>query len=251
MAGGPDEGGAGDGAGTSRPVARTGAAWNGHDDAAVHGIFAAAKAAGATGASVRYGGVLCKVWFEPQGSDTEVADKVKEVQLATAQARLDELERRAAKSGAQKEGKQERRKAQKAKKAAAAEDKVAGKAEARGAEQQSSVMRAAKPWGELSAAERQKAIYCADVAAGLLRTQLVSRMENKMEKMLRLPDGATREVCLPADSVGYEMSAEQLGSTLACAPSYDDKLELDAFLDELIKTKISYAGPFAPQMETS
>ena len=47
MAGGPDEGGAGDGAGTSRPVARTGAAWNGHDDAAVHGIFAAAKAAAA------------------------------------------------------------------------------------------------------------------------------------------------------------------------------------------------------------
>ena len=51
-----------------------------HDDAAVHGIFAAAKAAGATGASVRYGGVLCKVWFEPHGSDTDVADKVKEVQ---------------------------------------------------------------------------------------------------------------------------------------------------------------------------
>ena len=82
-------------------------------------------------------------------------------------------------------------------------------------------------------------------------------MENKMEKTFCLPDGDTRKVGLPLNSVGYEMSEEQLGSTLACAPSYAKttgvtvRPGLDAFLDELVKIKISYAGPFAPQMDTS
>ena len=250
MEGGPDEGGAGDGAGTSRPAARTGAAWNGHDDAAVYGIFAAAKAAGATGASVRYGGVVCKVWFEPQGPDTDVADKVKEVQLATAQARLDELERRAAKSAAQKEKKKERRKAQKAKKAAAAQDKVAGEAEARSTELDS-VRREVKPWGERSAAERKKSIDHAHVAVHVIATGHGSRMENKMKKAYCLPDGTKGTFDLPIRSVGYEMSEEQLGSVLTCAPSADDALGLETFIHELIKTKTSYAGPFAPQMDTS
>ena len=78
------EGGDGDGAGTSAPLARQAGAWNKHDDAAVAGILAAARAAGATGASVRYGGVVTKVWFEPQGSDQdEVNEKMKRLQLAT------------------------------------------------------------------------------------------------------------------------------------------------------------------------
>ena len=82
--------------GTTAPPARQAGAWNRHDDAAVAGILAAARAAGATGASVRYGGVVTKVWFEPQGSDQEmVNEKFKRMQLATAQARIGELERRA------------------------------------------------------------------------------------------------------------------------------------------------------------
>ncbi len=48
------EGGA-DSAGTSARQARRAGAWNRHDDAAVAGILAAAKAAGATGAAIRYG----------------------------------------------------------------------------------------------------------------------------------------------------------------------------------------------------
>ena len=76
----------GDVVGTTAPRARLAGAWNKHDDAAVAGILAAARAAGATGASVRYGGVVTKVWFEPQGSDQEmVNEKFKRMQLATAQ----------------------------------------------------------------------------------------------------------------------------------------------------------------------
>ena len=71
------------------------------------------------------------------------------MQLATAQARLDELERRAAKSAAQKEKKKERRAAQKAKKAAAAHDKVVGKAETRRADLESVMREAMKPRARL------------------------------------------------------------------------------------------------------
>ena len=87
----------GDVVGTTAPQARQAGAWNKHDDAAVAGILAAARAAGASGASVKYGGVTTKVWFEPHGSDSEeVTEKMKQLQLATMQARLRELERRAA-----------------------------------------------------------------------------------------------------------------------------------------------------------
>ena len=54
---------------------------------------------------------------------------MKEVQLATMQARLDELERRDAKVAAQKAKKKERRKNQKAKKAAAAAEAEAASAQ--------------------------------------------------------------------------------------------------------------------------
>ena len=76
--------------GTTAPLARRAGAWNSHDDAAVAGILAAARAAGASGASVRYGGVVTKVWFEPQGTDSDqaaIAQKMTKLQLATAQAR--------------------------------------------------------------------------------------------------------------------------------------------------------------------
>ena len=114
-------GGDGDVAGTAAPPARHAGAWNKYDDAAVAGILAAARAAGASGASVRYGGVLTKVWFSPQGEDqSEVLEKTKKLQLATAQARLDELERRAAGATQRAQKEKVRKQKQKAAKKAAA-----------------------------------------------------------------------------------------------------------------------------------
>eukprot|EP00966_Prymnesium_polylepis_P273327 6314521-Prymnesium_polylepis.1 len=94
-------GGDGDVTGTAAPQARQAGAWNKHDDAAFAGILAAARvagASGASGASVRYGGIMTKVWFDAaSGTDLDqMKEKTKELQLATAQARIDELEGRAA-----------------------------------------------------------------------------------------------------------------------------------------------------------
>ena len=58
-------------------------------------LLAAAKAAGATGAAIRYGEMVTKVFFVPQGAEEpQVTDKMKELQLATAQQRIDELQKR-------------------------------------------------------------------------------------------------------------------------------------------------------------
>ena len=111
--------------------------------------------------------------------------------------------------------------------------------------------REAKPWRELSAAERKQALDRAHAAAHVIAVRHGSRMENTMRKMYRLPDGTKGPLDLPVKSVGYEMSEEQLGSFLTRAPSHEDKLGFDTFANELIKTKISYAGPFAPLMDTS
>ena len=71
-------GGNGDVAGTAAPQARLAGAWNKHDDAAVAGILAAARAAGASGASVRYNGVVAKVWVDAASGTDSYQVKVKE-----------------------------------------------------------------------------------------------------------------------------------------------------------------------------
>ncbi len=114
---GAAEGGAGDSAGTPARQARQAGAWNRHDDAAVAGILAAARAAGATGASVRYGEVVTKIWFESQ-DPPEVTEQFRELQLATAKQRLDELERRAQGSARRAEKEKLRKMKQKAAKKA-------------------------------------------------------------------------------------------------------------------------------------
>ena len=114
---GAAEGGAGDSAGTSARQARLAGAWNRHDDAAVAGILTAARAAGATGASVRYGEVVTKIWFESQ-DPPEVTEQFRELQLATAKQRLDELERRAQSSARRAEKEKLRKNKQKAAKKA-------------------------------------------------------------------------------------------------------------------------------------
>jgi hypothetical protein len=109
---------AGGDAGTDERQSRRGGAWNKHDDAAAAGIFAAARAAGATGAAVKYGDISFKVWFEPQGKDLpgqdEVAEKMKALQLATASARLEELERRAGAQTTRAQKEKQRKQKQKA-----------------------------------------------------------------------------------------------------------------------------------------
>jgi hypothetical protein len=112
------EGGA-DSAGTYARQARRAGAWNRHDDAAVAGILAAAKAAGATGAAIRYGEMVTKVFFVPQGAEEpQVTDKMKELQLATAQQRIDELQQRTAGAARRAKKEKERKLKQKAAKKA-------------------------------------------------------------------------------------------------------------------------------------
>ena len=131
------EGVTGNGDGTSARQARLAGAWNKHDDAAVAGILAAARAAGATGASVRYGEVVTKVWFESKDSEqTEVDERFRELQLATAQQRLQELERRTASTTRRAQKEKERKKRQKA-------AKQAGRAELARREQQRDAAQAA------------------------------------------------------------------------------------------------------------
>ena len=82
-------------AGASERQPKRSGGWNKFDDAAAAGIFAAARAAGASGAGIRYGDVHYKVWLKPQGEEpTEVTERINALQLATADARLAELERR-------------------------------------------------------------------------------------------------------------------------------------------------------------
>ncbi len=84
------------GASERQPKQRSGV-WNKYGDAAAAGIFAAARAAGAMGAGIMYGEVNYKVWFKPHGEEPdEVSAKIKALQLATADARLAESERRTA-----------------------------------------------------------------------------------------------------------------------------------------------------------
>ena len=149
-------GGDGDVAGTAAPQARQAGAWNKHDDAAVAGILAAARAAGASGASVRYGGVVTKVWFDAaSGTDLDqVKEKTKELQLATAQARIDELERRAAGDSKRAQKEKERKRKQKAaKKAASGQEEKQQSDEQRAAAQASSNETAAAQ--QLASAARQ------------------------------------------------------------------------------------------------
>ena len=69
-----------------------------------------------------------------------------------------------------------------------------------------------------------QAIDRAVTAAHVTAIRHGSRMENKMMKMYRLPDGTKGYLDLPVRSAGYEMSEEQLGPVLTRAPSHEDTL---------------------------
>ena len=108
-------------AGTSERQPKRSGVWNKFDDAAAAGILAAARAAGATGAGIKYGEVNYKVWFnKPQGDEPdEVSEKIKALQIATADARLAELERRSASQSTRAQKEKQRKARQKAAKKAA------------------------------------------------------------------------------------------------------------------------------------
>ena len=124
---------AGGDAGADERLSRRSGAWNKHDDADAAGIFAATQAAGATGVAVRYADISFKVLFEPQGKDPpyhdEVATTVKALQLATASARLEELERRAGGQSTRAQKEKMRKQKQKATKRQAAQGDATGHAQ--------------------------------------------------------------------------------------------------------------------------
>ena len=73
----------------------------------------------ATGAAVRYGEMVTKVFFVPQGAEIPVvSDKMMGLQLATAQQRLDELQKRTAGAARRAQKEKERKLRQKAAKKA-------------------------------------------------------------------------------------------------------------------------------------
>ena len=249
-------GGAGDGAGTTAAWRRCGA-WNKHDTAAAHDFVAAAKAAGATGISLRYGsGVSAKIWFEPHGpGQVEVEEKVKEVQLATMQARLDELERRDAKVAAQKAKKKERRKNQKAKKAAAtAEAEAAGTRNGGDAGAGSRDRPAAATAEErLESLKQAVAAVTDEASTRFAQRKVAGSLENIYLKPNLGPHNLGRGLNLymkvPPASVAAQMTPDQLVAVLdgvqGCATKRDEAVQL---LLSPHDPKVTYSGPFAGQL---
>jgi hypothetical protein len=196
------EGVTGNGDGTSARQARLAGAWNKHDDAAVAGILAAARAAGATGASVRYGEVVTKVWFESKDSEqTEVDERFRELQLATAQQRLQELERRTTSTTRRAQKEKERKKRQKA-------AKQAGRAElARRAQQRD----AAQAATQAKQPEQQRNSQPAEQRPAEQPMQ-VEAVTGRKEKEKKGPQAAAGAVAGAAPAMGL------FGSTSSTSP---------------------------------
>ena len=90
-----------------------------------------------------------KVWFEPQGKDLpgqdEVAEKMKALQLATASARLEELERRAGAQTTRAQKEKQRKQKQKAVKKTGSTGRLT---------RSSAAATAAPRWAQAAAAQR-------------------------------------------------------------------------------------------------
>ena len=99
---------------------------------------------------MRYGGVVAKVWFKPQGLEPTEAEKAMEVlQQKTAQHRIDELEQRTAGAVRRAKKKKERKQRQKA-------AKRAGQAELARREQQPDAAQAATQAQQLGQQHAQR-----------------------------------------------------------------------------------------------
>ena len=179
---------------------------------------------------------------------------MKEVQLATMQARLDELERRDAKVAAQKAKKKERRKNQKAKKAAAAAEAEAASAQNGGDAGAGSRDRPAEAAAEARLESFKQAVAAVtDEAETRIAQRKVAALENIYLKPSLGPDNLGRGLNVlmkvPPASVAAQMTPDQLVAVLdgcqGCATKRDEAVQL---LLSPHDPKVTYSGPFAGQL---
>ena len=222
-------------AGASEQPKRSGV-WNKYDDMAAAGIFAAARAAGATGAGIRYGEVHYKVWFnKPQGDDPdEVTDRIKALQLATADARLEELERRNASRSTRAQKEKQRKQKQKAAKKAAQALQQPEPSPPQGLSSKvksyQQGQRGAQSWqhmqaGEMTDSERAAAETAAYITAASMKQPATSRIT----RTARL-EGRVWQLVVPAGTKAATLNEQQLGRALVYAR---DEQQHAALLQEM------------------
>jgi hypothetical protein len=222
-------------AGASERQPKRSGVWNKYDDAAAAGIFAAAQAAGATGAGIKYGEVNYKIWFGPQGDEPkEVADKIKALQLATANARLEELERRNAGMSARAQKEKQRKLRQKAaKKAAKGEQqpeakqqsttKAPSKAAQHPRQQSSTTAEAVLLEDDPMMAEDER--MAATSAAFLTQAAFTRPSGSRLQRVAKLRDKQW-QLTVPAGTKAATTDGQQLGHALATARSEQQRREL-------------------------
>jgi hypothetical protein len=222
-------------AGASERQPKRSGVWNRYDDAAAAGIFAAARAAGATGAGIKYGEVNYKIWFRPQGDEpTEVADKFRALQMATADARLAELERRNAGMFARAQKEKQRKLRQKAAKKAARDEqhsdakqqstvKGLSKAPPHAKQQSSTAARAVHPKDDPVMAEDER--MAATSAAFLIEATSTRLSGDRLQRVAKLRDKQW-QLMVPTGTRAATMDEQQLGHALATARSEQQRREL-------------------------
>ena len=201
---------------SERPPKRSGV-WNKFDDAAAAGIFAAARAAGATGAGIRYGDVQYKVWFKPHGEEhEEVTERIKALQLATADARLAELERRNASQSTRAQKERQRKVKQKAAKKAAQglqqPDGTSAPRKPSPASQQPAGTAQGRQWTQ---AERMTDDdrAAAETAAFITAASMKQPASNRVKRTATL-DGKALQLMVPGSTRAATMNEQQLGRAL-------------------------------------
>ena len=207
-------------AGASERQPKRSGGWNKFDDAAAAGIFAAARAAGASGAGIRYGDVHFKVWFKLQGEEAaEVSERINKLQLATADARLAELERRNASQSTRAQKERQRKVKQKAAKKAAMAEQQPGTRSApvtltttpkRPSQQGMHGQRQRMQAKEMAGGERAAAGNAASLTAASMEHPATSRVK----RTARLDDKAW-QVIVPNGTKAATMSEQQLGRALS------------------------------------
>ena len=176
-----------------------------------------------------------KVWFnKPQGDDPdEVTERIKALQLATADARLEELERRNASRSTRAQKEKQRKQKQKAAKKAA---QALQQPEPSPPQGMSSVkpsqqgQRGAQSWqhmqaGEMTDNERAAAETAAYITAASMKQPATSRIT----RTARL-EGRAWQLVVPAGTRAATLNEQQLGRALAYAR---DEQQHAALLQEM------------------
>ena len=224
-------------AGASERQPKRSGGWNKFDDAAAAGIFAAARAAGASGAGIRYGDVHYKVWFKPQGEEpAEVTERINALQLATADARLAELERRNAGQSARAQKERQRKVKQKAAKRAAMAMQQSGTQPAqvastttpmRPSQRDAQGQQQRTKAEEMTGGERAAAENAASLTAASMKHPATSRV-----KRIARQDDRMWQVIVPNGTKAATMSEQQLGHALMGAR---DEQQRAAWLHQMVQ----------------